>query len=99
MWRARIPVERATADLVLVAGGDDALWPSERSARELASRREKGRRPVSLVVDPEAGHWVLLPGETTPRSSLHAHGGNDAADARLGLMAWAAIEAALSPKD
>lgn len=99
LWRARIPVERATADLVLVAGGDDALWPSERFARELASLREKSGRQVSLVVDSEAGHRVLLPGETTPRSSLHAHGGNDAADVRLGLMAWAAIEAALSPKD
>lgn len=97
--RAQIPIEKATADLVLVAGGDDALWPSESFARELASRREKGGRPLSLLVDPEAGHRVLLPGETTPRSSLRAHGGNDAADARLGLMAWEAIEAALSPKD
>lgn len=97
--QAQIPVEKATADIVLVAGGDDALWPSERFARDLASRREDAGRQVSLVVDSEAGHRVLLPGETTPRSSLHAHGGSDAADSRLGLMAWAAIEAALSPKD
>ena len=99
LQRAHIPIEKATADLVLVAGGDDALWPSERFARELASRREKSGMPVSLVVDPEAGHRVLLPGETTPRSSLHAHGGTDIADARLGLMAWAAMEAALLAKD
>lgn len=97
--RARIPVENAAADLVLVAGVDDALWPSERFARELARRREDSGRPVSLVVDQEAGHRVLLPGETTPRSSRHAHGGTDVADARLGLMAWAAMEATLLARD
>jgi acetyl esterase/lipase len=97
--RARIPVEKAAANLVLVAGGDDALWPSDSFAGALAHRREDSGRPVSLIVDPEAGHRVLLPGETTPRSSLRAHGGTDIADARLGLMAWAAIEAALLKKD
>ncbi len=99
LGRAEIPIEKTAAELILVAGGDDALWPSERFARELASRRERSGRPVSLVVDAEAGHRILLPGETTPRSSLRAHGGSDIADARLGLMAWAAIEAALSPGD
>ncbi|MBB3656970.1 hypothetical protein FHX15_002198 [Rhizobium sp. BK650] len=93
--QARIPVERAAADLVLIAGADDALWPSDEFARELARRREDSGRPVSLIVDQEAGHRVLLPGEATPRSSLHAHGGTDIADARLGRAAWAAVQAAL----
>ena len=93
--RARIPVEKAAAELLLVAGGDDALWPSERFAREVARSRKDSGRQVSLVVDPEAGHRVLLPGEATPRSSLRAHGGTDAADARLGRAAWEAIRALL----
>lgn len=93
--QAQIPVENAAAELVLVAGGDDALWPSDIFARALARRREESDKPMSLVVDPEAGHRVLLPGETTPRSSLHAHGGTDAADARLGQAAWAVIRTLL----
>ena len=40
---------------------------------------------------PEAGHRILLPGEATPRSQLHAHGGSDRADAELGNAAWNAI--------
>lgn len=41
-----------------------------------------------LVSVPDAGHRILLPGENTPRSGLHAHGGNDDADTRLGRLAW-----------
>ncbi|ESX15683.1 hypothetical protein X767_28050 [Mesorhizobium sp. LSJC264A00] len=40
-----------------------------------------------LVSVPDAGHRILLPGEITPRSRLHAHGGNDDADTRLGRLA------------
>lgn len=51
---AAIPVERCEAELLLVAGGDDAMWPSDAFAAELAARRGKGgsagtsrRRPRS----------------------------------------------------
>jgi hypothetical protein len=89
--RAQIPIEKASADLVLIAGGDDALWPSDTFARDLARRREAYGKSVSLVFEQDAGHRILLPGETTPRSKLHAHGGRDEADARLGQKAWQAI--------
>jgi dienelactone hydrolase len=85
---ATIPVEQIDADVLLVAGGDDALWPSEASARAIAARRAEASRPTSLVFNPDAGHRVLLPGETKPRSSLHAHGGSNEADAALGRAAW-----------
>lgn len=88
---AAIPIERARADVVIVAGGDDALWPSEMFAKAIAARLAAYGKQVRLVVNPEAGHRVLLPGETTPRSSLHAHGGNDQADSALGQAAWNAI--------
>ncbi len=93
---AAIPIERARADILLVAGGDDALWPSERFARELAARRTAAGKPVSLVVHPHAGHRVLLPSETKGRSNLHAHGGNDQADAALGEVAWSRITVLLN---
>jgi uncharacterized protein len=92
---ATIPVEHARAEIMLVAGGDDALWPSEMFARSVAGRLASAGRQASLIVHPEAGHRVLLPGETTPRSEKHAHGGTDRADAELGLAAWAEIERVL----
>jgi len=88
---AAIPVERIEAEVILVAGGDDALWPSEMFARAIVARRAAAGKRASLVVHPEAGHRVLLPGETKPRSRLHAHGGTDEADSALGKSAWEAI--------
>ncbi|WP_454746434.1 acyl-CoA thioester hydrolase/BAAT C-terminal domain-containing protein [Ciceribacter selenitireducens] len=89
--RARIQVEKSTADLVLVAGGDDALWPSYDFARKIVQSRRAHGRSTRLIFDKNAGHRVLFPGETTPRSVLHAHGGTDEADALLGQEAWRAI--------
>ncbi|TPM27926.1 acyl-CoA thioester hydrolase/BAAT C-terminal domain-containing protein [Mesorhizobium sp. B2-3-4] len=86
--RAAIPVERISAEIVLVAGGDDALWPSLEFAGRVVRRRQDAGRTTRLVSAPDAGHRILLPGETTPRSTSHAHGGNDRADADLGRQAW-----------
>lgn len=88
---AAIPVERIEADLLLVAGEDDALWPSDWFARAIVARRTETAKATRLVAHPDAGHRVLLPGETKPRSSLHAHGGSDEADAALGRAAWTEI--------
>lgn len=89
--RAHIPVERSQARIVLVAGGADALWPSNTFAQSIAQRLCDHGRACELLLHPEAGHRVLLPGELTPRSQLHAHGGTDFADAELGRIAWEAI--------
>jgi uncharacterized protein len=76
---------------MLVAGGDDALWPSEFFARSIVARLARFGKTASLFFHPAAGHRILLPGETTMRSLLHAHGGNDQADRELGEIAWEAI--------
>jgi len=88
---ATIPVEAARAQLMLVAGGDDALWPSEFFARSIVARLANFGKSASLFVHPAAGHRTLLPGETTMRSLVRAHGGNDQADGELGAIAWEAI--------
>lgn len=93
--RARIPIENASADLILVAGGDDALWPSDKFAQELVQTRRAYGKSAQMIFDQDAGHRILFPGETTPRSKLHAHGGTDEADARLGQKAWNAISVLL----
>jgi uncharacterized protein len=92
---ATIPIEKSRAFVVLVAGGDDALWPSDVFARALAERLKAAGKAHLLVTHPEAGHRVLLPGETTPQSTVNAHGGNDDADRSLGLAAWKAISQVL----
>ena len=89
---ARIPVEDLDADVVLVAGGDDLMWPSVRFAEEIAAARERAGRRTHLVTHPAAGHRVRLPGEAVlPPSTVNAHGGTPEADAELGRRAWPVI--------
>lgn len=88
---ASIPVERSRAAFVLVAGADDALWPSDRFAASLAERLAGASRRHFLVTHPRAGHRIVLPGETATRSPVNAHGGTDEADRELGRAAWDAI--------
>ncbi|MGW5189812.1 acyl-CoA thioester hydrolase/BAAT C-terminal domain-containing protein [Kribbella sp. NPDC004138] len=87
--RARIPVERIR-DVLLVAGGDDQVWPAVEFAEEIARRR--GDRPTRIVTVPEAGHRVVLPGEEPKTSGQRmARGGTAAADRELGGLAWPEI--------
>ena len=92
---ATIPVEKAQAEIILVAGGDDALWPSDMFAKAIEERLASAGKNATLLHHPNAGHRLLFPSETTPRSIRHAHGGSDEADAELGRSAWDAISALL----
>ena len=74
-----------------MAGGVDALWPSEPFAQSIADRFARFGKNAVVASHPEAGHRVLLPGETTPRSTRNAHGGSYDADLALGRSAWAAL--------
>jgi dienelactone hydrolase len=88
---ATIHIETARADIILVAGSSDALWPSDVFARALAKRRTDAGRQVDLLIHPDAGHRVLLPGENPVHSNQNAHGGDDLADAELGKLTWTAM--------
>jgi dienelactone hydrolase len=86
---ARIPVEQIFADVVVVAGEDDRLWPSAASAREIEARRAAYGLPTRLVTHPAAGHRVILPGEPGATGGLRmARGGTEPADRELGEQAW-----------
>jgi pimeloyl-ACP methyl ester carboxylesterase len=85
---ARIPVDRIAGEVVLVAGGDDRLWPSIEFAEAIVRRREAAGLATTLVSHPEAGHRVVLPGEEPPAPSHLVHGGSAAADAELGRLLW-----------
>ncbi|GAA1227372.1 acyl-CoA thioester hydrolase/BAAT C-terminal domain-containing protein [Kitasatospora nipponensis] len=95
---AAIPVERAAADVLLVAGGDDAMWPSLRYAEQLAARRRAAGLPVHLVARADAGHRPRFPGEGPAEPSpTFLYGGTARADAQLGKEAWAPLLGLLGP--
>lgn len=94
---AVIPIERSAAEITLVAGGDDQMWPSLVFAQELAARRASAGRPARLVTSPDAGHRPRLPGEgPAAHSARFRYGGTGQADAALGATAWPDIVAVLS---
>ncbi|MDX6371734.1 MAG: uncharacterized protein QOD98_722 [Nocardioidaceae bacterium] len=89
---ARIPVERITGEVVLVAGGDDRLWPSCDSAEQIVGRRSAVGLRTELVSHPRAGHRVVLPGEARLAASHLVHGGSPETDAALGALVWPHLE-------
>jgi acetyl esterase/lipase len=84
---ARIPAERFAGELLLIAGGDDRVWPSVDFAEEIAESRED--LPTRTITVAAAGHRPLFPGEQ-PKSGGQrmARGGSDQADRELGAFAW-----------
>jgi hypothetical protein len=93
---ARIPVERIEGEVLLVAGGDDRLWPSCDMAEEIVARRDAAGLATAYVTHPRAGHRVLLPGEAPPAPSHLVHGGSPDADAALGRLVWPHLAALLA---
>lgn len=97
---AGIAVDRARAGLLLVAGGDDAMWPSLPFAGQLAARRRSAGAAVRVIARHDAGHRPRLPGESaTPASPHFLYGGTPEADAALGAAAWPHILSSLRGGD
>lgn len=93
---AGIPVEQAQAELLLVAGGEDRMWPAMTYALRLAERRRVARRTVRLISHGDAGHRVLFPGEPANAvSEEFDYGGTEDSERRLGAQAWPSVLAAL----
>lgn len=93
---ARVPVERIAGEVLLVAGGDDRLWPSLDLAEDVLRRRDAAGLPTTIVSHPEAGHRLLLPGEEVPPPPRLVHGGTPEADAELGRRAWPHLQRVLA---
>lgn len=89
-------MDRARAELLLIAGGDDEMWPSLPFAEQLAERRRSAGASVRLIARDDAGHRPRLPGESpAPTSPRFRYGGTPEADALLGAAAWPHILDAL----
>lgn len=88
---ARIAVERIR-EVILVAGGDDRVWPSVDQAHRIRDRRAAHKLATTFLTDPDAGHRTVLPGEAVVGGGVNMQrGGNEVADRRLGERAWEAI--------
>ncbi|TQM57292.1 acyl-CoA thioester hydrolase/BAAT C-terminal domain-containing protein [Humibacillus xanthopallidus] len=93
---ATIPAERFFGDVLLVAGGDDRVWPSLDFARAVEARRTAYGLPTTLVTHPDAGHRVILPGEAVATGGMPMdRGGSESADRALGLLAWPEVRRVL----
>jgi len=93
---ATIPVERMAGTVVLVAGGEDKVWPSVEFAASCSNRRAEHRLPTTVITSRDAGHRVILPGEEEVTAGARmARGGTREADAHLGRLAWPAVVDAL----
>ncbi|MGI4896002.1 MAG: acyl-CoA thioester hydrolase/BAAT C-terminal domain-containing protein [Janthinobacterium lividum] len=93
---ARIPVESIRADVILSAGGDDQVWPSESFARDVVARRSDHGLSTTCLTAPAAGHRLQLPGEpVTDGGTVLVRGGSPHADAELGARVWSELRTAL----
>ena len=96
---AFIPVERAEADVLLVCGEADSLWPSCPMARQVEARaNERGGPQVTLLAYPEAGHAAFgqpLEGGDPGYSQLDMTGGTDAGNNRARGHGWPRVVAFL----
>lgn len=74
-------------EVLLVAGGDDKVWPAVEFAEQIVASR--GALETRLVTLPGGGHRVVLPGEQPKTAgSRMARGGSPEADRELGALAW-----------
>jgi dienelactone hydrolase len=90
---AVIPVERIRGPVLLIAGGDDKLWPSDVMAGQVMARlKDRGHRYGDrLLLFPAAGHPLGVPFEfakaTLARSFLDL-GGTAAANESADEDSW-----------
>lgn len=60
--RSVIPIDRIRGPVLLLAAGDDRLWPSTRYSKEAMSVRGHGRHPLDRYLCFEgAGHTFFAP--------------------------------------
>lgn len=93
---ARIPVERIDAGVVLVAGTDDAMWPSADYAAAVRDRfaADDTGTTVECVLCEGAGHGIRPPYLPTHGSTDGGEvtlGGTPAANARAAAEYWPAV--------
>ncbi|HET7488912.1 MAG TPA: acyl-CoA thioesterase/bile acid-CoA:amino acid N-acyltransferase family protein [Acidimicrobiales bacterium] len=94
---AEIPVERARGPVLLISGGDDAMWPARRMAEAVERRAAAcGGPSVRHLHHPQAGHLCAgPPGTAIPTVICHPldgrrylMGGTPEANAAAAASSW-----------
>lgn len=94
---ATVPVERVRGPVLLVSGGDDQTWPSAELSRVAQRRIETHGGEVEHLTNPNAGHYLSIPGlPTLVRTPWGNGGGTPQANAHLQQRAWARTLAVLA---
>ncbi|MEO7455540.1 MAG: acyl-CoA thioesterase/bile acid-CoA:amino acid N-acyltransferase family protein [Gemmatimonadaceae bacterium] len=99
--RARIPVDRVGAPVLLISGGDDAMWPSQWSGEQVVAHGVvlDGRSSVRHLVYPDAGHLIgkaYMPvGSTRVAGGRIETGGTRQGNAAAQADAWPKVLAFL----
>jgi dienelactone hydrolase len=97
--RAAIPVEQIRGPIMLLAGGDDHVWPAAEMCEAILARLTDHRFPHAVEYRnyPHAGHMLRYPYlPTTARQSRNRHlrnarfsfGGTAPADAEANADSW-----------
>lgn len=94
---ARIAVEHFKGKLLLIAGGDDQMWPSAEMASNIVASRRAAGLDTELLSFPKAGHLVGGDGYSPNDyySSPFTMGGNTREDGQAQTVAWPATVAFL----
>jgi uncharacterized protein len=73
----QIPVERINGPILLLSGGDDALWPSADMAARIVKRlKAQGfKHEVTSLVYEGAGHLVFMGDPSAPTAAAQANAG------------------------
>lgn len=95
-----IPVERIHGPVLLLAGKDDAIWPSQLMAQHVMTRLSRFHHPYpdALAVYDGVGHpipYAYLPAGGERQGLPFAVGGTQAGTARAEADAWPGILAFL----
>lgn len=88
---AAIPVERITAKVLLICGGQDKVWPSCDMARAARDRAARAGKTIDLLEYQQAGHWGFGPlaaAQPADRKMLGRFGGSSAADLQARQDQW-----------
>ena len=92
-----IAVERIAGPVLLIAGGDDQLWPSLQMAQAVMARRagQGGHPDDQLLAYPRAGHLIgracLPSGSTRVGRGRIETGGSPEQNARAQADAWPSV--------
>lgn len=102
--KARIPIEKCRAPVILLSGTDDAAWPSSLYSKMVVDALDAHPYEVQWVDTPDGGHAIVFPYiPTTQLTHKHAvtgrmftGGGSPPANAQSNEKSWQQIKAFLA---